>query len=108
MLSWPLTESCEITDFAQDHHDHPRPPDPVLQVGMTFSSETARFLGSLNETFLFDDLYVIGKMSTLRSRDESRREKNGGQGLTNDAPMRSPETIASETPMILYEAGAGV
>jgi hypothetical protein len=108
ILNGPLTESCEITDFAQDHHDHPRPPDPVLQVGMTFSSETARFLGSLNETFLFDDLYVIGKMSTLRSRDESRREKNGGQGLTNDAPMRSPETIASETPMILYEAGAGV
>lgn len=75
---------------------------------MSLSSETARFLGSLDQSFLFDDLYVIGKMSMLRSREDSIREQNEGQGLTNDAPMRSPETIASETPMILYEAGAGV
>lgn len=75
---------------------------------MSLSSETAGFLGSLNETFLFYDLYVIGKMSMPRSREDLNREKSGGQGLTNDAPMRSPETIASETPMILYEAGAGV
>ena len=75
---------------------------------MSLSGETAGFLSSLYKTFLFDDLYDTGKMSMPRSRDDPRREKNGGQVLTNDAPMRSPETIASETPMILYEAGAGV
>jgi hypothetical protein len=75
---------------------------------MSLSGETAGFLGSLYETFLFDDLYETGKMSMIRSRNESRRDKSVEEGLTKDAPIRSPETIASETPMILYEAGAGV
>ena len=80
ILNGPLTESCKITHFAQDHHDHSRPPDPVLQVGMSLSSETAGFLGSLYETFLFDDLCDTGKVSMLRPRDESRRDTECGRG----------------------------
>jgi hypothetical protein len=47
--------SNKVQYFADDHHDHPRPPKPALEVRVALASLVSVLLGGLEEALLLDN-----------------------------------------------------
>jgi hypothetical protein len=51
-----LTKSHKIANFANNHHDHPQPPQPIAQIRMTFACHGTSFSRRGEKTlFLYDE-----------------------------------------------------